>query len=324
MYGTAMSVWLANFTERRFFIMFKKQLLRLVPHALRYILLSASCNWITLLANIIFIYTVSQTFLQLLSGALPDLLRLGVVLLACLIVRSIAQYQAVQCAAACTLQVKQSLRHAIYEKLLRTGTAWKQRFSHAEIVQMATEGVEQLELYFGQFLPQVLYSILATVTLFVVIAPRSIATAVVLFVCIPLIPIAMMAVQKIARKMLNQYWGTYTDLGDVFLDGLEGLTTLKIYQADARYHTKINAMAEQFRIITMKAHHATQLHYCYGFYRIWRQCLRYWHEPVAIQHRCAVSVGSVNHHFIGGRFLYSASIIGFIVSCHDEWHCSSG
>lgn len=232
--------------------MFKKQLFRLVPNATRYILRAAGCSWLTLFANIIFVYTVSNTFYALLSGATPNLVALAVVLCACLAVRSMAQYQSVQSAAACTLQVKQSLRHAIYEKLLRCGSAWQQKFSHAELVQMATEGVEQLELYFSQFLPQVLYSILATITLFVVIAPRSMATAVVLFVCIPLIPIAMMAVQKIARKMLNQYWGTYTDLGDVFLDGLEGLTTLKIYQADARYHTKMNAMAEQFRIITMK------------------------------------------------------------------------
>ncbi len=114
-------------------------------------------------------------------------------------------------------------------------TVGSKKFSHAEIVQMATEGVEQLELYFSQYLPQLLYSLVATVTLFVVIAPRSVFTAVVLFLCIPLIPVPMIAVQKLARKMLNQYWGTYTDLGDVFLDNLQGLTTLKIYQADGRY-----------------------------------------------------------------------------------------
>lgn len=232
--------------------MFKKQLLRLVPNAMRYIMLSVGCSWLTLLANIIFVITISRTLFQLVNGFSPNLPQLGAVLVVCLVVRSICQYQAVQFSSACTLQVKQSLRQRIYEKLLHSGKAWKQQFSHAEIVQMATEGVEQLELYFSQFIPQVLYSILATVTLFVVIAPRSTATAIVLFLCIPLIPIAMMAVQKLARKMLNQYWGTYTDLGDVFLDGLQGLTTLKIYQADERYHSKMNTMAETFRIITMK------------------------------------------------------------------------
>lgn len=232
--------------------MFKKQFLQLAPDAMRYILLSVCCNWLTLLANIVFVITISHTLAQLIAGSPPDLPRLGMVLAVCLMIRSICQYQAVQFSSACTLQVKQTLRQRIYKKLLRTGTAWKQNFSHAEIVQMATEGVEQLELYFSQFIPQVMYSVLATVTLFVVIAPRSFATAIVLFICIPLIPVSMMAVQKFARKMLNQYWGTYTDLGDVFLDGLQGLTTLKIYQADERYHSKMNTMAETFRVITMK------------------------------------------------------------------------
>ena len=232
--------------------MFKKQLLQLVPHAGKYIVAAVGCNWLILLANIVFVITVSQTLQQLYLGLAPNLLRLAVTLICCLAVRSICQYQAVQLASSCTLQVKQSLRQQIYEKLLRCSNSWQQKFSHAEIVQMATEGVEQLELYFSQYLPQLLYSLAATVTLFVVIAPRSIFTAVVLFLCIPLIPVSMIAVQKLARKMLNQYWGTYTDLGDVFLDNLQGLTTLKIYQADGRYHKKMNEQAERFRVITMK------------------------------------------------------------------------
>jgi len=232
--------------------MFKKQLLQLVPQAGKYIAAAVGCNWLTLLANILFVITVSQTLQQLAQGLTPDLLQLTMTLVCCLAVRSVSQYQAVQFASACTLQVKQSLRQRIYEKLLRCSNSWQQTFSHAEIVQMATEGVEQLELYFSQYLPQLFYSMAATVTLFVVIAPRSLGTAVVLFLCIPLIPVAMMAVQKLARRMLNQYWGTYTDLGDVFLDNLQGLTTLKIYQADERYHQKMNEQAERFRMITMK------------------------------------------------------------------------
>lgn len=232
--------------------MFKKQLLQLVPHAGKYIVAAVGCNWLTLLANIVFVITVSQTLQQLYLGLGPNLLRLGITLVCCLAVRSVSQYQAVQLASSCTLQVKQALRRQIYEKLLRCSNSWQQKFSHAEIVQMATEGVEQLELYFSQYLPQLLYSLVATVTLFVVIAPRSLYTAVVLFLCIPLIPVSMMAVQKLARRMLNQYWGTYTDLGDVFLDNLQGLTTLKIYQADGRYHKKMNEQAERFRVITMK------------------------------------------------------------------------
>lgn len=232
--------------------MFKKKLLQLVPNAGKYILAAVSCNWLTLLANIIFTITASQVVVQLLTGISPNLVKLFLVFLLCFIVRSICQYQSVQLASACTLQVKQTLRQQIYKKLLGSDHTWQQKFSQSEIVQMTTEGVEQLELYFSQYIPQMLYSIVATLTLFCVIAPRSLLTAVVLFCCIPLIPLSMIAVQKLARRMLHQYWGTYTDLGDTFLDNLQGLTTLKIYQADERHHKKMNAQAERFRKITMK------------------------------------------------------------------------
>ena len=122
----------------------------------------------------------------------------------------------------------------------------------SEVVQVAVEGVDQLETYFGSYLPQLFYAVLAPVTLFVVLAPVSLPAAVVLLVCVPLIPVAIVAVQRWAKKLLARYWGQYTALGDSFLENLQGLTTLKIYQADGFQQEEMNRQAEKFRKITMK------------------------------------------------------------------------
>lgn len=122
----------------------------------------------------------------------------------------------------------------------------------AEVLQLAGEGVEQLETYFGAYLPQFFYAMLAPLTLFVVLCFVSVPAAVVLLVCVPLIPVAIAAVQTWAKKLLSKYWGQYTALGDTFLENLQGLTTLKIYQADAFKNDEMNVEAEKFRKITMK------------------------------------------------------------------------
>jgi ABC-type transport system involved in cytochrome bd biosynthesis fused ATPase/permease subunit len=114
------------------------------------------------------------------------------------------------------------------------------------------EGVDQLETYFGAYLPQFFYSMIAPITLFAVVSTISLKTALVLLVCVPMIPIAIATVQKIAKKLLSKYWGQYTTLGDTFLENLQGLTTLKIYQADEYKHKVMNEEAEKFRKVTMK------------------------------------------------------------------------
>lgn len=119
-------------------------------------------------------------------------------------------------------------------------------------MQVAVEGVDQLETYFGAYLPQFFYAMLAPLTLFVVLCFVSVPAAVVLLVCVPLIPVAIAAVQTWAKKLLSKYWGLYTALGDTFLENLQGLTTLKIYQADAFKNDEMNVEAEKFRKITMK------------------------------------------------------------------------
>ena len=117
---------------------------------------------------------------------------------------------------------------------------------------MSTEGVEQLEIYFGKYLPQLFYSILAPVTLFIILSFISLKASAVLLICVPLIPISIVAVQKLAKKLLNKYWGLYTTLGDSFLENLQGMTTLKIYQADEMKAVEMDEEAQNFRKITMK------------------------------------------------------------------------
>lgn len=131
--------------------------------------------------------------------------------------------------------VKKVLRDRIYEKLLQLGAGYTGKVSTASVVQVAVEGVEQLETYFGAYLPQFFYSMIAPVTLFLIISPISLASGTVLLLCIPLIAGAIMIVQKTARKIFSGYWSQYTSLGDSFLENIQGLTTLKIYRADGVY-----------------------------------------------------------------------------------------
>ncbi|MGN0329913.1 MAG: ABC transporter ATP-binding protein/permease [Kineothrix sp.] len=149
-------------------------------------------------------------------------------------------------------EVKKTLREAIYRKLLQLGSACRDKVQTSETVQVAVEGVDQLETYFGAYLPQFFYAMLAPLTLFAVLCPVNFPSAAVLLVCVPVIPVTIAAVQRWAKKLLAKYWGQYTALGDTFLENLQGLTTLKIYQADSFKHEEMNAESEKFRKITMK------------------------------------------------------------------------
>ncbi len=148
--------------------------------------------------------------------------------------------------------VKKNLRERIYKKLLRLGTSYNEQVKTSEVVQVAVEGVDQLETYFGAYLPQFFYAILAPLTLFIVLSFVNLPSAIVLLICVPLIPAAIVAVQRWAKKLLSKYWGQYTALGDTFLENLQGLTTLKIYQADDFKQEKMNEESEKFCRITMK------------------------------------------------------------------------
>ena len=148
--------------------------------------------------------------------------------------------------------VKKSLRAQLYAKLLRLGVRETKTVKMAGLTQLATEGIEQLDLYYSSYLPQFFYAMIAPVTLFIALAPVSLHAAVILMICVPLIPVSIVAVQKFAKKLLGKYWGRYAALGDSFLENLQGLTTLKIYQADGARHAAMNREAEHFRKVTMK------------------------------------------------------------------------
>lgn len=144
------------------------------------------------------------------------------------------------------------MREKIYRKLLKLGTSYKEQVKTSEVVQVAVEGVDQLETYFGAYLPQFFYAMLAPLTLFVYLCFINVPSAIVLLICVPLIPIAIAAVQTWAKKLLSKYWGQYTALGDTFLENLQGLMTLKIYQSDGFKNEEMNRESEKFRKITMK------------------------------------------------------------------------
>jgi ABC-type transport system involved in cytochrome bd biosynthesis fused ATPase/permease subunit len=148
--------------------------------------------------------------------------------------------------------VKRRLREMVYDKLMQLGASYRDTIATSEAVQISTEGVDQLEIYFGKYVPQFFYSMIAPLLLFLIVGTMSIKVAVVLLLGVPLIPVSIVAVQKFAKKMLAKYWGTYTELGDSFLENLQGLTTLKIYQEDERYAEKMDEESEKFRKVTMR------------------------------------------------------------------------
>lgn len=232
-------------------MMINKRLIGMMGDSKRYIAKNVALQWVALLANIAMIFAVSA-FLAGLCAGQGDLPAALLVLLAALIVRSFCTQGAASASYNASRTVKKTLRAAIYEKLLRLGGSYTQAVPTAEVLQLAGEGVEQLETYFGAYLPQFFYAMLAPVTLFIALAPVSLRAAVILMICVPLIPVSIVAVQKFAKRLLGKYWGQYAALGDSFLENLQGLTTLKIYQADEARHQAMNREAEHFRKVTMK------------------------------------------------------------------------
>ena len=231
--------------------MMDKRLLALVPEALRHVLATVVWQWVGLLGNATVVWVIARARPALavggtvLASALP-MLSAGIV------ARAISARLTSRESFIASQGVKKTLRRRIYEKLLALGPDYVEAVPTAEVVQLSVEGCEQLETYFGQYLPQLFYAVLAPVTLFFMVAPVCLPAAVVLLLCVPLIPVTIVAVQKVAKRILGDYWDQYAELGDSFLENLQGLTTLKIYQADAARHEAMNAEAERFRVVTMK------------------------------------------------------------------------
>ena len=234
--------------------MINKRLVRLLSDGKKYIYGNIFFQWINLIANIVAIFLISGFISDTYYGNVTDakLVRLIVILAIAVLARVICNIASNKMSYLSSKKVKQVLRHKIMEKMLTLGSSYNEKVRTSEVVQVSVEGVEQIETYFGLYLPQLFYSLLAPLTLLAVIVFMSFTPAIVLLLCVPLIPISIAAVQTFAKKLLAKYWGKYTGLGDTFLENLQGLTTLKIYQADEYKNKKMNEEAEEFRKITMK------------------------------------------------------------------------
>lgn len=235
--------------------MIKTRLINQVPSSKKYIALTVFAQWLKACANIVMMFIFSDLIGKILDGkvinftsALPSVFGILFVM----VLRYLCGFFSSKTSFYASGEVKKVLRQKMYKKLTRIGASYKERVSTSEVIQVFVEGIDQLELYFGKYLPQFFFAMLAPLTLFIVLSFVSLKASVILLFCVPLIPISIVAVQKIAKKLLSKYWGIYTNLGDTFLENIQGLTTLKVYQADEKKNIEMNAKAEEFRKITMK------------------------------------------------------------------------
>ena len=234
--------------------MIKTRLVGLLSHAKKYIVYTILWQWLALLSQVIAVFSIAGLLEKVIYGSVTSesVKRTVLTLILVVVIRFFCERMGARSSYLACVDVKRILREKIYEKMLKLGASYREQVSSSEVVQVSTEGVEQLETYFGKYLPQLFYSLIAPVTLFVILCRVSLKASVVLLICVPLIPISIVVVQKIARKLLNKYWSIYTGLGDSFLENLQGLTTLKIYQADQQKADEMDAESQRFRQITMK------------------------------------------------------------------------
>lgn len=232
--------------------MIKKRLIAELGDSKKYIAGNVAAQWVGMLSNAVMIFSLGSLLQKLVENKSAGVGAAVAATVISLIVRAVCSFLQEKFSYLASKSVKKRLREMIFSKLLRLGSGYREKVSTSEVVQVSVEGIDQLEIYFGQYLPQFFYAMIAPVTLFVMLSFVSFKSALVLLICVPLIPMAIVAVQKIAKKLLNKYWGQYTKLGDTFLENLQGLTTLKIYQADEYKNQQMNEESERFRKITMK------------------------------------------------------------------------
>lgn len=234
--------------------MIHKRLTGSVPKSKKWILLSALSSWISLLCNTAITFVTVRFIFGLYNSSLDK--KTVFVLLsaasAALIIRVIAVRKRSYFSYRAGTEVKRTLRSMLYDKFISLKLNYSQYISMAEVTQIGTDGIEQLDSYFGAYLPQFFFSMAAPVTLFIILAPINFFAALVLFVCVPLIPLSIVAIQTVAKRILKRYLDVYTGLGDSFLDNLRGLITLKAYSDDEAQHRELNAEAENFRRVTMR------------------------------------------------------------------------
>ena len=234
--------------------MIKTRLVGLLSHAKKYIVYTILWQWAALLSQVLAVFSIADLLERVADQTLTAAViqKTAVILLLVVAVRFLCERMGARSSYLACVDVKRILREKLYEKMLKLGASYSEQVSSSEVVQVSTEGVEQLETYFGKYLPQLFYSLIAPMTLFMILCRVSLKASVILLVCVPLIPISIVVVQKIAKKLLNKYWSIYTGLGDSFLENLQGLTTLKIYQADQQKADEMDMESQNFRKITMK------------------------------------------------------------------------
>lgn len=234
--------------------MIKTRLVGLLSHAKKYIVYTIFWQWISLLAQVLAVFSIANLLEHVVANDVTISVTEQTILILALvvIVRFMCERLTARSSYLACVDVKRILREKIYEKMLRLGASYSEQVSSSEVVQVSTEGVEQLETYFGKYLPQLFYSLIAPLTLFFILCRVSLKASVILLICVPLIPVSIVVVQKVAKRLLSNYWSVYTGLGDSFLENLQGLTTLKIYQADQVKADQMDAESQRFRRITMK------------------------------------------------------------------------
>ena len=260
--------------------MFDKRLFSLAPGVGRLVAAKVLCQWIGLLSNVVFVVTMVLMLspaLAMVESAFDPMFSMGdsglisrlfvgfgyggfsaetyagcvLAIVVCAVLRFLMMRAAAYFGAEAAERVKLALREQLFNKMLAIGPSYSQHISTADVVQSAGEGIEQIQSFFELFLPQLFYAILAPVTLFFIVAPINMPTAVTLLICAPLIALIVGMVAMRASRVFKKYWGKYTDMGSVFLDNVQGLETLKTFDADAHAAKKMNEQAEQFRVMTM-------------------------------------------------------------------------
>lgn len=233
--------------------MIKKRLIALMGEAKKYISFHVIFQLVNLVLNIIAIFAIAQLIEKVSNKSYTqnDLIKVSIIVISVIILRYISNILIAKMSYLASGRVKQVLRKKIYAKLLTLGSRYREKFTTSSLVQVSMEGVDQLEIYFGRYLPQFFYSMIAPIVLFIILSTISLKASIVLLICVPLIPISIVAVVKIAKRILKKYWGSYANLGQTFLENMQGLTTLKIYQADEKRNDEMNVEAEKFRVATM-------------------------------------------------------------------------
>ena len=233
--------------------MINKKLVSYLKEDKKYVYLQVLMQWLALLSQIIIVAIMANMINELFIDQKINNLAIQVIIIIILIfVKGYFGRQATMYSFKAAKNIKGKLRVAVYKKILALNNHYSEVLSMASLTQLMSEGVEQLETYFGKYLPQFFYSMLAPITLCIVLCPVDFKATLVLFICVPLIPLSIVLVQKFAKRLLSKYWGLYGNLAERFLDNVSGLTTLKGYCGDASKHQEMNEEAQRFRSITMK------------------------------------------------------------------------